>query len=87
MDPDTCSSNLARKSMLVGLLFGFVLILGAAIWRAISVKRKAPGEKHTIAEYVDPFCFPEDDDERHQELYQGTYQRERTRGQLRILST
>jgi hypothetical protein len=28
-------------------------------WRAISVKRKAPGEKHSAVEYADAFLFPE----------------------------
>jgi len=43
------------------LLIGGVLILGAAIWRAINLKRKAPSEKHSLAEYADAFFFPGDD--------------------------
>ena len=46
--------------MLGDLLIGLVLILGAAIWRAISVKRKTPAEKHSIVEYIDAFFFPDD---------------------------
>jgi len=44
-------------------LIGFVLILGAAIWPTISVRRKAPDQKHSVVEYVDAFFFPEDDHE------------------------
>jgi len=49
--------------MIGELIVGLLLILAAAIWRAISVWRKAPGEKHSIAEYADAFFFPEDDDD------------------------
>src|ERR1700733_5880863 len=44
-------------------LVGLLLILGAAIWRAINVKRKAPGEKHFVVECTDAFFFPEQDSE------------------------
>ena len=44
-------------------LFGLLFILGAAVWRAIKVKRKAPGEKHTVVDYADALLFPEQDRE------------------------
>ena len=43
--------------MLGDLILGGVIILVAAIWRLINVKRKAPREKHSIVEYVDAFLF------------------------------
>jgi hypothetical protein len=54
-------------------LVGLLLILGAAIWRALNVKRKAPGEKLSVVEYTDAFFFPEQDPElsqRHRDLHQ-----------------
>jgi hypothetical protein len=54
--------------MLGDLLIGGVLILGAAIWRALNIKRKAPSEKHSIAEYAAAFFFPEDDHDKDRGL-------------------
>ena len=46
------------------LIIGLLLILGAAIWRGISVWRKAPEERHSFAEYVDAFFFSDEDQDR-----------------------
>lgn len=57
------SRIIAPKQMMAGeLIAGLLLILGAAVWRGISVWRNAPGEKHSLAEYADAFFFRDDDE-------------------------
>ena len=53
--------------MLSETLIGLLLILAAAVWRAISVKRRTPKEKHSFTEYTDAFFFPEEDSDERRE--------------------
>lgn len=39
-----------------------VLILGAALWRAIKVKKDAPKQKHSVTEYADAVLFPDENE-------------------------
>jgi hypothetical protein len=49
--------------MALDFLFDLLVKVVKGIWRAVNVKRTAPGEHHTATEYADAFLFPEEEDE------------------------
>ncbi len=48
--------------MLRELIIALLIVFGAAVWRAVKVKRDARHEKHSFTEYVDAFLFGGEDD-------------------------
>ena len=56
--------RISKTSMIGELIVGLLFILGAAIWRGINVWGKAPGARHSFAEYADAFFFPDEDQDR-----------------------